>query len=390
MTKQCTLVLASVIGKKVICINPAHPPLPKYLYGFLPFLASLNQSTDVQETAMLDGYWHTNPTVIYPFLRVHQSASDIPRNLLLGRAPAVALGLLGGFVVFLLTRKLGANRTAAAIAAFLLLFYAEYAGHSILMAFDVPLAVSCALVSLAAIRWWQHPKWNNGAVFVSACSLAILVKLPAVLFCAATILTLLALSLFNRKRVPVISTIMLIFCVGLGCYAACWGAALFRFSPFSSLPPETINVYHTPLPQHATGIIPSFVRFANENRLLPQQTLATLRHYILFNREVFFMGETSRVGWWSYFPISIALKTPLSLLLGLIPMGITLYGWLKKHRGKRWHLQASTGLILVVPFAILLISTMASGINMGHRIVLFLYIPWAIFLGISLDQFLRT
>lgn len=82
--------------------------------------------------------------------------------------------------------------------------------------------------------------------------------------------------------------------------------------------------------------------------LLPQQTLATFRHYILFDREVYLMEETSREGWWSYFPITIALKSPFSLLLGLIPIALTFYHWLKKQTaGNGKHHAASCSLFLI-------------------------------------------
>lgn len=180
-------------------INPAHPALPKYVYGFLPYLASINDDVSDQEAQGYEKYWLSEPTVVYPYLRIHRDPSDVIRNIILGRIPAVIIGLLGGIAAYLLTRKLGGSQIAAGISAFLLLYYAEYAGHSILMAFDIRLAVSCAFVSLAAQKWWRRPNWKNGSLFVLSCSIATLIKIPAILFCGVTLFTLVLLTFFNQK-----------------------------------------------------------------------------------------------------------------------------------------------------------------------------------------------
>ena len=71
----------------------------------------------------------------------------------------------------------------------------------------------------------------------------------------------------------------------------------------------------------------------------------------------YLLGEVSDKGWWYYFPVAIAVKTPLSvLLLGAFAIGLVFLR-------RRW----TTAFLLAVPPALFLAASMGSGLNVGYR-----------------------
>lgn len=71
----------------------------------------------------------------------------------------------------------------------------------------------------------------------------------------------------------------------------------------------------------------------------------------------YLLGEVSDKGWWYYFPVAIAVKTPLSvLLLGAFAIGLAFVR-------RRW----TTALLLAIPPALFLAASMGSGLNVGYR-----------------------
>jgi len=119
--------------------------------------------------------------------------------------------------------------------------------------------------------------------------------------------------------------------------------------------------------------------WANVHHLFPQAWLQGL----LFNYgmskgyEAFLLGHSSMKGWWYYFPVAMAVKTPLSTLLALLLAAI--YWILRRRSIVRWWNIFSLSLLPVLYMA----SAMTSSINMGIRHVLPIYPFIFIFLGIT-------
>lgn len=88
---------------------------------------------------------------------------------------------------------------------------------------------------------------------------------------------------------------------------------------------------------------------------------------------VFFLGEVSWQGWWTYFPVAFLIKTPLGTLL-LLVAGLALC-----RLGKPLHWPEV--LFLLVPPALLLILTASSRVNIGLRYILPVYPFLLVFAG---------
>ena len=82
------------------------------------------------------------------------------------------------------------------------------------------------------------------------------------------------------------------------------------------------------------------------------------------SRPSFLLGEYSDTGWWYYFPVAIALKAPLALLVLVIAAAVL--AWTHPAPGRaQW--------FVWLPPALFLALTMTQNINIGHRHVLAIY-----------------
>jgi hypothetical protein len=93
----------------------------------------------------------------------------------------------------------------------------------------------------------------------------------------------------------------------------------------------------------------------------------------------FLLGEISNFGWWYYFPVALAVKTPLAFLV-LLLIGFALC-W-KQRRNLSWLLPVAFALGILVP-------SMAGHINIGVRHVLPIYLAFSILAALALAQLVR-
>ncbi|MEA3308991.1 MAG: hypothetical protein U9Q70_05715, partial [Chloroflexota bacterium] len=120
-----------------------------------------------------------------------------------------------------------------------------------------------------------------------------------------------------------------------------------------------------PLPEILNGILPLPAAAHIERGLRLQDNLA-------YGRETFLLGQNGMHGWWYYFPIAFALKTPLPLL---ILLGVSLLRIM--YRGLHRELHVSQLTLYAFPL-LYAISALFSPLNIGYRHLLpllpFLYI----------------
>jgi hypothetical protein len=102
------------------------------------------------------------------------------------------------------------------------------------------------------------------------------------------------------------------------------------------------------------------------------------------SRNTFLCGELSETGWWYYFPLAMAFKTPLATLAALgLTMALAIrYGWRAKPEWRTLWLVCAAAIAPVMYFAI----AMQSNLNLGLRHVLPVYPFLFIFLGLTAAQ----
>lgn len=366
-------------------MNPEHPPLVKML-AMLPVWLVARPDMSGANDPMLGACWlgswqhiYGHQLIYYPPDGHHQT------RLFLARLVPLLIGLGGGLLAFVWGREIAGNNPGGWAAATLLMYYPEYLGHSGFVTFDVPMLVACAGISWAAWQWWRRPTWDRLAIFAATCAVGSLVKLPVAMFAAMQCGVLLVLAAFDERRGQLGRVVVLVLATMLAGYAACWAIVGFRFSavaPGQRI--DQLSLFLGPLDHQSPSALVRVLARVHDLKLLPETSIAVLDHLTAFSdRYQMLFGRSSHGGWWYYFLVTTLLKTPLPMLIGLAILVVL--GGRRLHsanasRTRRW--RAARAAILVVPFVLLGLMVMRSGVNIGHRHFLAVYFPWCVFLGV--------
>jgi 4-amino-4-deoxy-L-arabinose transferase-like glycosyltransferase len=215
--------------------------------------------------------------------------------------------------------------TAAVLAAGAFALLPPVLAHGGLATTDVAGTAGFALAVAAMCRWLKKPSWLGSAVLGVAVALLLLTKFT---FAGFFVVTALILIIANR-RWP------------LGLAAAAAGVTLVLV--------YAVYLYAHAAPRFLLGV-------ANVVRLSSQ------------GHDAYLLGDVRHHGWWYYFPVILAIKTPIPFLI-LSLVGI----WLSiARRSHRW--------ITVTTFA-MLSSVLASKANLGVRHILPIYVPLSVLLA---------
>jgi len=319
-------------------LETQHPPLARAMIALLPYLSGTRpqgQPGFQREGWALITYEH-HPDLTMTRMR-------------LGILPFFVLGCL--VVFYWALHYFGP--TTAVIATALFTLIPTVLAHAGLATTDMALAACTGLAFFTLIRWAERPTlpWAAGAGF--SCALAALSKYTALGFLPAAIfLALLAFLVaarpsaarFTRLGVERASGAAII--VATACLTI-WAAYFFSWN-------------HGPAPEYFDGI------------------QVALRH----NRNghpAWLLGQQSDTGWWYYFPVALAVKTPLALLL------LWFFGlWLC------WRNRARFAWLLPVAFSLgILFPAMQGKVNIGLRHILPIYIAVCVVAALAVEELLR-
>ncbi len=149
-------------------------------------------------------------------------------------------------------------------------------------------------------------------------------------------------------------------------YITLWAAYSFRYAPSPVAGSPDLFVAS----QETISVAPRPARIANwidRHHLLPNAYTQGLVVGLTKaqRRASFLAGSFSDIGWWYYFPVAFALKTPVALIL-LFLAGLLVVV-------KRRHTFLQDGLFVLLPLAVYLGAAMASKLNIGVRHILPIY-----------------
>jgi len=316
------------------------------------------------------------------------------------RIPMVLFSVLGGLVVYLLARR-GCGRWGGLLA---LVFYAAsptILAHARLVTSDLPLAV----LFLAAIAgaWALMHRVTPGRVawVVAAFAIGALAKFSAVLLAPMAVVLLLARVARGgavswrvgpwrgrrRGRVAVgLHAAAVVLLAGLSAWGGVWTAYGFRHSVspqgtrhevdmmFDRQAEVVANERGDPKIDLAlwlgdTGILPEACSYG----------LAFVFHFSL-KRNTFLAGEYSLTGDPAFFPIAFAIKTPPTLMIGLVAallgLGLT---WRRVQErfggvslGRVWRSLYRAWPLWTVAVVYMAVA-LRSNLNIGHRHMLPVY-----------------
>ncbi len=275
-----------------------NPPLPRVVLAAAPYLGGMRRDMSVDFQKQLQSVF---------------ASGKYERDLVLARVGNLVFFLLAALGVWFLARRV-LDETQALIALALFTTQPVILGYSGLATHDTAAVAGTALGLLAFVRWRDEPSWQRAALFGVAYGFGALCKFSAPLFVAAGCVVLL----------------------------------LFRWRNPLQLVIAPVTAFATIAAGYAFHLAPFF---------------HGMRGILAVDREGFVsfaLGRYTEHGWWWYFPLTIALKTTLALLL-LFVAG-ALFG------NREWTLVTVAMILPALP----------SSLDLGIRYVLPVYVPFSI------------
>jgi len=311
-----------------------HPPLARVMTAVLPHYIAKAHSWD-------------RPLMYNEGAAVLYTGDKYDLTLALARLGILPFFWLACWVVYWWTRRSFGDLTAF-FATLCFTFLPTALAHGGLATTDMALTATFGLAFVMMLSWLEHPTWTRSALFGVTLGLTVLSKFSVlVFFPAAVACALAAYFVFERPRMPHVlelakaRALPLAFAALIGCLLI-WAGYRFSFDK-------------VPAPQLWAGI---------------QEVRA---HNALGNSS-YLLGSYNETGWWCYYEVLLAVKTPLAML-GLIGVG----AWLCWKR--RLELSAYW-----IPFAFVIGILMVgafSRINIGLRHVLPVYLAFSVIAGVG-------
>jgi hypothetical protein len=337
-----------LIDKGEYPYDAQHPPLARIAMAIGPYLAGAHS------------YGNPGPSGEQEGRDILYRDGHYDKFLTLAR-----IGMLPFLVLLLISTWLWTRYSfgtpAALLATSLTATTPVIVGHAAVAALDVPMAATTMLAMYLMVRWFDDPRLYRALAFGVAAGLAAGTKLssPPFLICVAIAWTA-AHYFYPRARESETTAPILRYTgkpispakiLGHGGVAAvtalvvlvfCYGFSLTKYSPEF---PITVPV----------GV-----------RRLTDSLIALTGHNSGGHLS-YFMGELRRTGWWNFYLIALAVKTPLPLLICAIAGSLLLL----------WRARVERSWIVAAPvlagIAILLFSSAYSHINIGVRHVMVMF-----------------
>ncbi|HTD12351.1 MAG TPA: phospholipid carrier-dependent glycosyltransferase [Steroidobacteraceae bacterium] len=344
-----------------------HPPLGRIFIALGPYLAGARSFDTPGPEGTREGV-----DILY-------SGANYERYLTLARLGMLPFLALLLFVTWWWARALFASQGTALLAVVLLASVPPILGNGALASLDVAAAATMLLAFYTLQRWIVSGSHQHAAFFGLAAGVAVATKFSAVPFVglALPLLALLRLTVGPRAATA----------AGRRPHAARgWLLGLAIVGGTALLP---ILLVYGPRAEAPAGVAVRFdwaVAYLLQERGLDHQFGVLLQHLWLprpfkdlVNGVVavkahndsghlsFLLGEVSRSGWWYFYVVALAVKTPLPLLVAGIAglAGLAWHGWGERNL---WKVAPALLVVTIVVFA-----SAFSRINIGVRHVLIVY-----------------
>lgn len=210
------------------------------------------------------------------------------------------------------------GHAAAAIAALLITCEPTLLAHGSLVTTDMAVTAMMFLAVFLGVEWARKRSWIYVFLCGIALGLAMASKHSAIVgpfICLATMLASVLMQRVFAKDYPRLICGWLVACILA--VAILWTFYGFRYD---ALPHETKPAYDFGQPSIYKGLQDTHtahaIAFLARHRLLPEAYLAGLADIATFSsRPTYFFGRYYDKGFWYYFPVALAIKLTIGLLL---------------------------------------------------------------------------
>ena len=305
-------------------------------------------------------------------------SGDYQRTLTLARLGNLPFLILLLTVMFLWGRRVGGNITGL-LAVFFIATLPPILGNAAVATTDLAAAATGALALYAATVWLEHRTAASGALIGASCGLAVAAKLSAVPFLVTGFAALALCVLIVRPKAlgqfPMSWWAKSGVMATLGALVALWLAFGAQFDTPANMDSRIVQQLDDHLPDGAlqdaaiavADKVPVPIYFVKLPLGFRWAVRSNERGHMSY-----LLGEVSMDGWWYYYPINVAVRTPLPLLLlglaGLVVLGV--HGW----RSKSWQLLFPAAAFV----SIMVLCMVLIRFNLGLRHVFILFAPLAV------------
>ena len=338
-------------------LDNTHPPLARIAVALGPYLEGLRLPTDSDDWATVGN-------------QIFHARGQYSRNIALARLGVLPFFILATAIVWIWSRK-AFGEAGALIAVLLFSTLPPVLGNAGMATTDVVVTATFMAASLALMYWLECPTYARGALLGTAAALAVLSKFSALLLGPACGLAMVACYFAARRKAALpaqegrrVLTLML---AGILAFLLVWGGYRFSFHITSKAarPHENIDrIVGT------TGTLHTVAYFAAEHVPIPAPEFFKGVNFQRLHNEKgsasYLFGEARQGGWRYFFPLVLAIKSPLPFLI-LVAIGFFSLGMVG-FRGADWRALAAAAMAVV-----LLLIAMTSRINLGVRLILPIY-----------------
>jgi hypothetical protein len=354
-------------------LEPDHPPLARLLPA-LPLLW-MNPAIDVSHPS-----FRNNERIGFGTWFMYHNRVDAGRMLFAARLTVIATTLLLVLAAGLWVRSMF-GAVAGLACAWLLAFDPTVIAHGRYAKQEMLVSLFAVLAMAAWGRYLSTWKWRWAAFTGTLFGLALMSKFTAFFLVPVFIVTYALAHWWRARRFSPLRCLLVL--VTLVLFAA--PVAVVTYAPeVAKLAPATRR-YRAAHPsarrlvdvkwvtsEPAGTVVRTSHRLGLQDHSLLVGLVSFLDHNSVGHRG-YLLGKLSETGWWYYFPVAFAVKTPLATLVALA-LAAALAArrlWISRRR-LRSAIRFEV-LLCAIPVAVYVLSSMASRVDIGLRLLLPVY-----------------
>lgn len=352
------------LDKGLYTYERQHPPLARVATAIGPYLMGFRS--------------HSLATATEEGNAILLAGGNYQKNLLLARLGNLPFLILACAVVHLWARR-WFTKASGLWALLLFLSLPPILGHAALATLDMACAATLSAALYQLMRWLENPIWQRSVGLGAALSLTLLTKFSSIGFLAACIAVGAAYyvivsagdrsNMYRQFRSRIGPALITVGCALVFLWAG------YRFS----LTPLSVQVGAHPSIDSRTEGHPLIRHIAYTISELPLPLtpfiggIVQVYEHNQHGHDSYLLGEYRNNGWWYFFPVVVAVKTPIGFLL-LCCAGMVATLW--RLRVTPWQ-QSLTALFAIAIFLFCL----TSRIDLGVRHILSIYPLLALMAG---------